>query len=349
MNTRSRSLLAIATLLALGILTLALAGGVLADEPSRATLVLAFGPDDVQTSCITFDEAEITGLDLLQRSGLAVIQAGTTGVGDSICKIDAVGCDFPGEHCFCQCLSTPCDFWSYWYWQDGDWVFSQRGAAQRRVSDGAIEAWVWGDGQTPPPAIDASTCSAPPQLSAPASQDGYPGPEPEPTYNPYPGPGDEEPPEPTPEPEPTEDEILPPTVVPREKTPTPEGEEEPTPEPAPTEEGEPTAEAEASATEAPSPTPTATATATGTPRPTATPEMTATPSPTTGPSATPTDDGMAAAIATAVTRNRATPPAVGGGSSVGSYVAFALLALVLVGLIVYAVLLRRQRARQATE
>ncbi len=330
-------MLAIATLLALGILTLALAGGVLADEPSRATLVLAFGPDDVQTSCITFDEAEITSMDLLQRAGLAVIQAGSSGLGNSVCKIDAVGCDFPGEHCFCQCLSTPCNYWSYWYWEGGDWVFSQRGAGQRRVSDGSVEAWVWGDGQTPPRAIDASACSAPPQLSAPASQEGYPGPQPTPlpTYDPYPGPDDEEPPEP----EPTADEILPPTIVPREKTPTPEG-EEPPPEPAPTEEGEPAAEA-------PSPTPTATAT--GTPWPTATPGVTATPSPTTGPSATPTDDGMAAAIATAVARSRATPPAMGGGSSVGSYVAFALLALVLVGLIAYAILLRRQRAHQAAE
>lgn len=349
MNTRTRLLPAVRALLAAVILGSVLAGGVLADDPSVAALVIVYAPDDARIACVAFEEPEVTGMELLQRSGLAVIQAGTTGVGDSVCKIDAVGCDFPGEHCFCQCLSTPCNFWSYWYQQDGAWVFSQRGAGQRRVSDGAVEAWVWGDGQTPPPAIDAAVCASPAQLSAPAGQDGYPGPEPAPTYNPYPGPEDEEPPEPTPEPEPTEDEILPPTVVPREKTPTPEGEEEPTTAPEPTEPQAATPDAKATATATSSPTRTASATATGTPRATATPEMTATPSPTVGPSATPTDDGMAAAIATAVTRNRATPPAMGGGSNVGSYVAFALLALVLVGLIVYAILLRRQRARQATE
>jgi hypothetical protein len=315
-----------------GALMLALAGGVRAEGPSRAGLVVVFAPDDVYTTCVTFD-SELTGLELLQRAGLTVIQAGAAGVGESVCKIEGVGCAFPAEHCFCQCLSTPCIYWSYWYWQDGDWAFSQWGAASRRVRDGAMEAWVWGDGQTKPPAVNfASICASPPQLSSPASQDGYPGPLPTAPPTPYPGPddGQEEPtpePEPslTPEPSPTEEEI------PLE-TPTPQ-EQPATPEP----------DAAMTATPTPRATPTRvtpTATATATP---------ATPSPTPGPSATPTDDGMAAAIATAVARQRAAPPAAGDGSGVGSYVAFGLLALVLVALIVYAVLLRRQRARRQTE
>ncbi len=341
-------------LVVLGVLALALAGGVRAEQPSRAGLVVVYAPDDVRTSCVTFDAAEVTGLELLQRSGLAIIQAGTTGVGDTVCKIDAVGCDFPGEHCFCQCLSTPCTFWSYWYWQDGEWTFSQRGAALRRVSDGAVDAWVWGDGQTPPPAIDAaderrpfaSICSAPPQLSSPASQDDYPGPDqswPTPDTGAYPGPDEGEPPDPTPEPNPTDDEMPVTVVPPREDTPTPEAGEESPLTPVSTDSDDATPENTPTA----SAVPTATRTVSATPTPTA--RMSATPSPTPGPSATPTDDGMAAAIATAVTRNRATPPAVGGGSSAGSYVAFALLALVLIALIVYAILLRRQRARQAAE
>lgn len=351
MNARFRSWRIACTLLASAIVMMALAAGVRADDAPRAGLVLVYGPDDVQTLCIRLDVPEITGMELLERAGLPVIQESTAGVGSTVCKIDAVGCDFPGEHCFCQCLGTPCSFWSYWYWQDGDWVFAQRGATTRRVRDGAIEAWVWGDGQTSPPIIDpAAICAGAPSLSAALNQDDYPGPEPIPTFDPYPGPDDEEPEEPTPEPEepelePTADELPPPTVVPRERTPEPEDVEEPTTETSeeptlgPTEPG--VATPEATATERPSPTPTL--------RATATPDQTATPTPPLGPSATPTDDGMAAAIATAVTRNRATPPVVSGGTSAGGYVAFALLALVLVGLIVYAVLLQRQRARQAAE
>jgi hypothetical protein len=353
MNARFRVLACIRILLIAAVLSLAPGAGVRADGPSRAGLVIVYAPDDVRTTCVTFDSDEVTGLELLQRAGLDVIQAGTAGVGASVCKIDAVGCDYPGEHCFCQCLSTPCTFWSYWYWQNGDWAFSQWGASSRRVTDGAVEAWVWGDGQTPPPAIDltgeggpfASICPAPPQLSSPANQDGYPGPDdtqdPQPTADTgaYPGPDEGEPSEPTPEAEPTGDELLPPTVVPREDTPTPEESAEPAFTPSPT--------TPDSATPTASVAPTATATASATPTATAT--TPATPSPTLGPSATPTDDGMAAAIATAVTRSRATPSATGGGSGVGSYVAFALLALVLIALIVYAVLLRRQRARGVAE
>jgi len=322
----------------LAVIALTAAAGVRADEPSRAGLVVVYAPDDVHTACVTFDAAEVSGLELLRLAGLDVIQEGTAGVGDTVCKIDAVGCDFPGEHCFCQCLGTPCTFWSYWYWQDGDWVFSPRGASLRRVGDGALEAWVWGDGQTPPPAIDlASICSAPAQLSAPASQDGYPAPEPTTDTGGYPGPDDGEEVEPTPEPMPTDDEVLVPTIAPEpeEETPTPEESAEPT-ETAPS----------AEATSTPSPAPTATRTRTATPT---TAGPTGTPTHTPGPTATPTDDGMAAAIATAVARNRATPPATGGGSRTGSYLAFALLALVLVALIVYAILLRRQRARRALE
>jgi hypothetical protein len=354
MNARFRVVAYARILLIVGVLTLALEAGVRADAPSRAGLVIVYAPDDVRTTCVTFDSDEVTGLELLQRAGLDVIQAGTAGVGASVCKIDAVGCDYPGEHCFCQCLSTPCTFWSYWYWQNGDWAFSQWGASSRRVTDGAVEAWVWGDGQTPPPAIDladerrpfASICPAPPQLSSPANQDGYPGPDdtqdPQPTADTgaYPGPDEGEPSEPTPEAEPTGDELLPPTVVPREDTPSPEESAEPEATPSPTP-SDATPGATSTPTRAATRTPTATATATVGP--------TLTPSPTAGPTATPTDDGMAAAIATAVTRSRATPSATGGGSGVGGYVAFALLALVLIALIVYAVLLRRQRARGVAE
>lgn len=334
MNSRLSPASGARILIIAGVLILALAGGARADGPSRAGLVVVYAPDDVHTACVAFD-AEATGLQLLERSGLAVIQEGIAGAGNTVCKIDAVGCDFPGEHCFCQCLSTPCTFWSYWYWQDGDWVFSQRGATSRSVRDGALEAWVWGDGQTKPPVLDeTSICASPPQLSAPASQDGYPGPDvqdPGPTSAPdsYPGP-DDGPEEPTPEPEPT-------------ATPEPEPTEEEPPEETPPPDETPEPEATATETPTPSATPT---------RATATPTATATaitPSPTPGPTATPTDDGMAAAIATAVARNRATPAVTGGGTGAGSYVAFALLALVLGALVVYAVLLRRQRAREEVE
>ncbi|MBM4431626.1 MAG: energy-coupling factor transporter transmembrane protein EcfT, partial [Chloroflexi bacterium] len=94
------------------------------------------------------------------RSGLQVVTWGA-----AVCRIEEEGCNYPLERCFCQCLSTPCRFWSYWQWQDGRWIYSPVGASQRQVSAGSVDAWVWGDGQSPP-AVAPSLELCPPVGSA---------------------------------------------------------------------------------------------------------------------------------------------------------------------------------------
>lgn len=127
-----------------------------AEGPNYATLIVVFGPDDIYSSRISFNETEISGSELLVRSGLTVLTQAVAGLGVTVCKIDGTGCDFPGEACFCQCLGSPCNYWSYWTWQNGSWIYAGRGASQSMVRTGDINAWVWGDGQTPPPAISAA-------------------------------------------------------------------------------------------------------------------------------------------------------------------------------------------------
>ncbi|MHB1357868.1 MAG: hypothetical protein ACYCZF_18010 [Anaerolineae bacterium] len=126
-----------------------------AEGPNQATLLVVFGPDDIYTSCISFNETEISGSELLVRSGLTIVTQAVAGMGVSVCKIDDTGCDFPGKSCFCQCLGTPCNYWSYWTWRDGSWLYAGRGASQNVVRPGDINAWVWGDGQTSPPVVNA--------------------------------------------------------------------------------------------------------------------------------------------------------------------------------------------------
>jgi hypothetical protein len=143
---------------------------------------VVYGPDNVYSTCVTFGEAELPGAELLRRTGLRVVSWVLPGQGEAICKIGSTGCDFPGVECFCQCLSTPCRYWSYWYWQNGQWVYSGRGAGNRMVRDGGLDAWVWGDGNSQPPAIGSgSLCRGiPPEPAAPtatgAPQKAYPGP-----------------------------------------------------------------------------------------------------------------------------------------------------------------------------
>jgi len=140
---------------------------------SRAGLVVVYGADRVSQMCIAFSEAQLPGADLLRRgvgTG-SVIGSVSPGVGEAICRIDDVGCNFPGEQCFCACLGQPCIYWSYWYWKDGAWVYSGKGAGSRVVRDGDIDAWVWGDGNSQPPAPAAALCAeTPTATSAPPTQ-----------------------------------------------------------------------------------------------------------------------------------------------------------------------------------
>lgn len=95
---------------------------------------------------VDFPEAQISGLEALQRSGLALI---TTPAG-AVCSIDGQGC--PADKCFT--CSPGGKFWAYWRWIDGHWVPSNVGAAQARVGNGAIDGWRWtNDLSAPPPPV----------------------------------------------------------------------------------------------------------------------------------------------------------------------------------------------------
>ncbi len=138
----------------------------LAAGANHAGLVVVLGPNQVFSTCVSFDETELTGAELLSRAGLRVVVSSAAGFGTTVCKINDIGCNFPAEQCFCQCLGSPCTYWNYWYWQDGGWVYSGRGAGARKVHNGDLDAWVWGDGNTAPPTISPESLCA---LAAPTA------------------------------------------------------------------------------------------------------------------------------------------------------------------------------------
>jgi hypothetical protein len=79
----------------------------------------------VLTACVRFDEKSISGLTLLDDSGIPY-QA-QDGFMNSILN-----------------LSNPQDstlYWSYWHWNGREWVFNNTGAAESEVLPGSIEAW----------------------------------------------------------------------------------------------------------------------------------------------------------------------------------------------------------------
>jgi hypothetical protein len=124
-----------------------------ADEPNQAGLVIQYGEGQTETQCIPFEGAEIAGNDFLARSGLDLVIDASSGLGITVCQIEGQGCAFPAEHCFCQCMGgEDCHYWNYFYRDPGDnaWTYSPLGALLHEVQPGSVEAWVWGNGQTPP-------------------------------------------------------------------------------------------------------------------------------------------------------------------------------------------------------
>lgn len=110
------------------ILFFALIRGVWADAPresNRAALVIDYGMGVVDTLCVEFEETGISGLELIDRSGLSLIY-GTDSDTGAICNIEGTGC--PATNCFCACGGSDCIYWSYWLRIDNSWLYSPSGA-----------------------------------------------------------------------------------------------------------------------------------------------------------------------------------------------------------------------------
>jgi hypothetical protein len=129
------------------------AAGAFADEGNQAGLVVQLADGHVETRCVTFEEDEINGAEMLTHSDLAFVVDPASGMGLIVCQIEDVGCAYPAEPCFCQCMGGgECVYWNYFYREPGgtEWVYSALGAAVHKVKEGSVDAWVWGDGHTPP-------------------------------------------------------------------------------------------------------------------------------------------------------------------------------------------------------
>ncbi|MCX7838921.1 MAG: hypothetical protein N2559_05635, partial [Anaerolineae bacterium] len=136
-----------------------------AASPNRAGLVIVHGNGQTIKRCIEFSEAQISGLDLLTRSGLDLNVDANNAIGVAVCRIDHEGCTYPSEPCFCKGQGSPCIYWSYWRLASGAWKYSNVGASGAVVRNGDVDGWVWGvgtvSGATPPPLVTFDQVCAP--------------------------------------------------------------------------------------------------------------------------------------------------------------------------------------------
>ena len=135
--------------------------GAEAQGPNRVGLVVQFGDGSYTTRCVEFSEPQISGYDVLLRSGLDIKAAVSGAPGVLICGIEGEGC--PASDCMCD---FPPNYWSYWHLVDGEWLYSQLGASGYMVSPGDVEGWNWGEGH-PPIAIPLEQICVPPATDTP--------------------------------------------------------------------------------------------------------------------------------------------------------------------------------------
>ena len=133
-----------------------------AQSPNQVGLVIQFGDGTTLTRCVAFTEPEISGYDVLARSGLGIVAATSSGI--TICKIEDEGC--PAENCFCKCQGATCTYWSYWHLSGDTWQYSNLGASDYQVRHGQVEGWHWGT-ESPPPVISFDQICAPAATNTP--------------------------------------------------------------------------------------------------------------------------------------------------------------------------------------
>jgi hypothetical protein len=156
------------TILAL-LLALGVGSSVRAQQPNQVGLVVRHSDGSVITRCVEFGESEISGYDVLTRSGLSVVASGYAGMGQAICSIDGEGC--PASDCFCECEGSTCVYWAYYHLAGGQWQYSNVGASGYMAHSGDVEGWAWGEGGmgsgAQPPVIPFDQICAPPATDTP--------------------------------------------------------------------------------------------------------------------------------------------------------------------------------------
>lgn len=129
--------------------------GASAADINAAGLIVDYGDGRVSYAWIPFEEDEISGVQLLERSGLDLVTVGFGGMGDAVCQIDDTGCSV--DDCrkrMCQTSDPESPFWRYSRQNDsGEWAFAATGASGARVRDGDIEAWSWTGSEPELPAM----------------------------------------------------------------------------------------------------------------------------------------------------------------------------------------------------
>ena len=145
----------------------------------HAALVIKHTSGSVITRCVAFAEDQITGLQLVERSGVQYEAQNFGSIGGAMCQLDREPSTVP-PGCF---GSGP--YWQYFHRQAGGWQSSAFGASSSVLHDGDMDGWRYAVGMNqapgnvafaavcitaaPPPAPTATAVAKAPNHATPAS------------------------------------------------------------------------------------------------------------------------------------------------------------------------------------
>lgn len=140
----------------------AVAAALLAMQPvhaavHHAALVIQHSSGSLIARCVAFAEDQITGLQLVERSGVPYEAQSFGSVGSAICQLDREPSTVP-PGCF---GSGP--YWQYFHRRGSGWQTSAFGANSSVLHDGDMDGWHYavGANQVPGNVAFALVCGAP--------------------------------------------------------------------------------------------------------------------------------------------------------------------------------------------
>ena len=141
----------------------ALLAGILSTRPAHAAihhaaLIIQHSSGSLITRCVAFAEEQITGLQLVQRSGVEYEAQGFGSMGNAMCQLDREPSTVP-PGCF---GSGP--YWQYFHRQGAGWQASAVGVSSSVLHDGDMDGWRYavGANQAPGNIAFGTVCGAPP-------------------------------------------------------------------------------------------------------------------------------------------------------------------------------------------
>ncbi len=123
---------------------------------NHTALIVEHGDGSVVTRCVAFDASQITGEQLLNRSG--IVWSGQTfgGFGEAVCAIDGE----PARYSGCPGRDS---YWAVFVSRSGGaWQLSNAGISTLTLSDGDVEGfrYVPSSGNPAPPPLPGGVCAA---------------------------------------------------------------------------------------------------------------------------------------------------------------------------------------------